>query len=227
MLVILLVTGNTRRIRVLEGGSHVALLAFDAGVLAEQRETGQAVIDLGHLPVALVVTAFTLPALLAFVLVVFLVTGDTGGFELVLEQESRVATVALGLDMLAAQDKFCVAAVIKFHGLPAFFHVAELALSAKAALVTFTVIVGFMTRHARCFELVPEQEPGMAAVALGLDVLATQDEFGVAAVDEGRNAPIFFRVAGFALLAKTTFVTFTIIVGLVTGDTGSFQLFLE
>ena len=151
VLVIFLVAGDTRRIRVLESGGHVALLAFDADMLAEQREAGQTMVDPGYLPVAFVVTGFTFPAFLSFVRVILFMAGDAGSLQLLLEQESRVATVALGLDVLAAQDEFGVAVVIKFHGLPAFFHVAGLAPLAKATLVTFTVIVGFMARHACCF----------------------------------------------------------------------------
>ena len=67
----------------------------------------------------------------------------------------------------------------------------------------------------------------MTTVTLGLDVLAAQDEFGVAVVVEGRNAPIFFGVAVFALRAEPPLVALAVIVGLVARDAESFQLFLE
>ena len=85
VLVVFFVTGDTGYPRVLEGGRQVALLALDLGVLAEQREAGQAVIDLAGFPVTLVVTGFAFLAFLALVLVVLLVAGVARRLQLFFE----------------------------------------------------------------------------------------------------------------------------------------------
>ena len=84
VLVIFFMTGDAGNARVLEGGRQVALLALDLGMLAEQREAGQAVIDLAGLPVTLVVTGFAFFAFLTLVLVVLLVAGDARRLQLFL-----------------------------------------------------------------------------------------------------------------------------------------------
>ncbi len=76
MFIVFFVTRNASDARVLESGSYMALLAFHSRVLAEQRETRQAVIDLAGFPIAFVVAAFAFLAFLSFVLVVFLVTSE-------------------------------------------------------------------------------------------------------------------------------------------------------
>src|SRR3989344_1564686 len=82
VLVIFFMTGDAGDARVLEGGRQGALLALDLGMLAEQREAGQAVIDLAGFPVTLVVTGFAFFAFLALVLVVLLVAGDARRLQL-------------------------------------------------------------------------------------------------------------------------------------------------
>ena len=226
VLVIFFVTGNASRVGVLEGGGHVALLAFDAYVLAEQRETSQAVIDLGGLPVAFVMAGLALPAFLALVLVVLFVAGDAGSLQLFLEKESGMAAVAPGLGVLAAQDELGVAIVIEFHVFPAFFQVTGLAFRAEATTVAFLFVVGFVTGDTGGFEPVLEQEARMATVALGPGMLAAQGEFGVAIVIEDRDTPVFLRMAGFALPAETSLVTFLLVVGLVAGHAGGLNLVL-
>jgi len=89
-------------------------------VFAEQRETGQAVIDLAVFPVTLVVAGLAFLTFLALVFIILLVAGDASRWQLVLEQRAGVTGFALGHGMLAAQGILGVPVVIKFRGLPAF-----------------------------------------------------------------------------------------------------------
>ena len=79
--VVLLVTGDAGNAGVLEGRRFVAFLAFNLGVLAQQREAGQSMVDPGHLPVTLVVTGLAFVAFLALVFVVLFVAGDAGSLQ--------------------------------------------------------------------------------------------------------------------------------------------------
>ena len=66
----------------------------------------------------------------------------------------------------------------------------------------------------------------MAALAFGLDVLATQRVFCVAVMVEACDGPVLFGVAGLALLAEAPLVTFLVVVGLVAGHASGSELFL-
>ena len=85
VLVVFLVAADAGDAGILEGRRQVALLAFKSVVLAEQREAGKPVVDLGRFPVALVVTGFAFLSFLALVLVVLLVAGNADCRQLVLE----------------------------------------------------------------------------------------------------------------------------------------------
>ena len=220
VLVVFFVTGHTGYARVLEGGRQVALLALGLGVLAEQRETGQAVIDLAGFPVTLVVTGFAFLAFLPLMFVVLLVAGDAGRWQLVLEQRTGVTGFALGFGMFAAQGVFSIPVVVERSCLPAFLDVTGFAFVAESSLMAFLVVVGAMAGDARLLEFFHVQDAGMAGFTLGRDVFATQNVFRVAVMIKGRDGPVLFGVTGLALFAEATLVAFLVVVGLVAGDTG-------
>jgi hypothetical protein len=91
VFIIFLVTGIAISLGILEGGSQVAFFAFHLRVFTQQRETRQAVVETGFLPVALVMAGLALLAFLSLVLVILLVTGVTGGREFLLIQDTGMA----------------------------------------------------------------------------------------------------------------------------------------
>ena len=226
VLIVFLVAGDAGNARVLEGGRQVAFLALDLGMHAEQREAGQAVIDLAGFPVTLVVTGFAFFTFLALVLVVFLVTGDAGRWQLVLEQRTGVTGFALGFGMFAAQGVFSIPVVVERSSLPAFLDVTGFAFVAESPLVALLVVVGAMTGDARLLEFFHVQDAGMAGFTLGRDVFAAQNVFRVAVMVKGRDGPVLFGVAALALFTKVALVAFFVIVGLVTGHANASELFL-
>ena len=149
VLVVFLMTGDAGYTRVLEGGRQVTLLALDLGMLAEQREAGQAVINLAGFPVTLVVTGLTFPAFLAFMFVVLFMAGDASRRQLVLEQWAGVTGFALGFGMFAAQGVFGIPVVIKSGGFPAFLDVTGFAFVAEFTLVSIAIIIFLMAGDAR------------------------------------------------------------------------------
>ena len=195
VFVVFLVTGDTGNVRILEGGRQVALLALDIGMLSEQREAGQAVIDLADFPVAFVVAGFAFLAFLTLVFVVLLMASDADCWQLVLEQWAGVTGFALGGGMFATQGIFGIPVVIESSGLPAFLDVTGFAFVAKATLVAFLVVVGAMTGDARLLEFFHVQDAGMAGFTLGRDVFAAQNVFRVAVMVKGRDGPVLFGVA--------------------------------
>jgi hypothetical protein len=184
------------------------------------------VVDLGHFPVTLVVTGLAFIAFLALVLVVLLVTGDAGCLQLFLVQESGMTGLALGRDVLAAQDVLRVAVMVESGDLPVLLDMTGVTFLAEPPLVALFVIVRFVAGDTGALEFLLVQEAGVAAVAFGRNMLAAQEVFGIAVVVKNGNAPVFFRVAGLALLAKTTFMAVLVVIGFVTGDAGGLQFFL-
>ena len=226
VLVVFLMTGDAGYIRVLEGGCQVALLALDLGVFAEQRETGQAVIDFAVFPVTLVVAGLAFLAFLAFMFVVLFMAGDAGRRQLVLEQRAGVTGFALGHGMLAAQGILGVPVVIKFRGLPAFFDVTGFTFVTEFTLVSIAVVIFLMAGDARLLEFFHVQDAGMAGFTLGRDVFATQHVFRVAVMVKGRDGPVLFSVTGLALFTEASLVAFLVVVDLVAHYAGGSELLL-
>ena len=134
----------------------MAGLALSRDVLATQNVFRVAiVVEGGGLPVLLHVTGLALVAeapLVAFLVVVGLVAGDARRLEFFQVQESGVASLAFGLDVLAAQNVFRVAVMVKGGNGPILLGVAGLALVAEAPLMAFLVVVGFMAGYTGGFE---------------------------------------------------------------------------
>ena len=92
------------------------------------------------------------PSLMAMLVIVCLVAGDTGGFEFLLIQETGMTGIALGRDVFAAQRVFGVSVVVKNGNAPVFFRVAGLAFLAEPSLVAFLVVVCLVAGDTGGFE---------------------------------------------------------------------------
>lgn len=203
VLVVLLVASDTRGLHVLERRREMALLAFHFGVRAEQRKAREAVIEERVFPRAFVVAALALPALLALVLVVFLVTGEARGRKLVAIEEPGVAAIALRHRMLAAQRIARVARVIEQRQLPVLLAVAARTTFAIAVLVC---IVLAMARNTCRRKLLLVQETRMAARACRNTMFAFKRIFRVAVMVEQNSLPILVGMAALALRAEPLLV---------------------
>src|SRR5882672_10655748 len=106
VLVVLLVAGETFALRVLVPAGLVTLFAFDRDMAPGQRKFGAAVVERRGLPVAIDVTLIAALALLALVLVVFLVAAITIGRRLAVTLLVLVACIALDLRVRVASAQF-------------------------------------------------------------------------------------------------------------------------
>src|SRR3990167_1208155 len=85
-------------------------------------------VESGGLPVLLHMTGFAFVAessLMAFLVVVGAMAGDARRLKFFRVQESGVAALAFGLDVLAAQWVFCVAVMVKGRDRPILFRSEE------------------------------------------------------------------------------------------------------
>ena len=125
--------------RISEGkAGGMALVAFDAHMAAGQREARAVMVEGLGLPAVggmAGVAALAELALVALPVVVLLVAGEAGAGRLGGVERDRVAGIALGLHVLAAQRIFGVAVVIEPDVLPALGGMAGLALAPEVALV--------------------------------------------------------------------------------------------
>ena len=142
--VLLQVARDAGGIGILESRGQVALLAFHLVMLAQQRELGFVVVEPGGLfPRLGVVAILAALTLLAFVLVVLLVTGITRGLQLLFVQLALVAGVAFHALVLVQQRELGVFVMVEFaRGLPVALDVASLALGAK---ITLVLVIGLVT----------------------------------------------------------------------------------
>jgi hypothetical protein len=94
--IIFLVARETIRSGILKGHRRMAFLAFNQSVVPQQQELGHGVVlERGRLPILLIMATFAFLALLAFVLVIFFMTRNTGRFQLVFIHIAFVTTRAL------------------------------------------------------------------------------------------------------------------------------------
>jgi len=231
--ILFVMTAVTGHGGVAEGRSGVALGARRRDMCAGQRESRPGVIVGCVAPVSFVMTAFAPVAQLGLVPVILLVTDDATGFqfELVNRPELRpMAIVALGLQMLAAQQILGVAIMIEAAGRPPFLAMTGSAGLAVAPLVPLSAVILAMADNAGRFQLEPGFRAGhpaqMAGFAFRRLVLVTQGKAGVLVMIEGRVLPTFLVVAGFALVAQPAAVPLFLIVLLVATDAFLRQLLL-
>jgi len=185
VLVILLVAADALLGRFLEHGALVALLALGLGMLAQQREGGGLVVELGRfLPAALGVAVAALLAQGLLVLVILAVAGVALLADLGAVDGAGVAVRAAGAAVLAAQRVARVDIVVERGGLPLLGVVAAVTLLAVLPLVTLLVVVLAVAGVAvlRCFLVIG----GLVAVgAFGIHVLASQGKPGGVVVELG------------------------------------------
>lgn len=95
-------TTETFQVYVLEGGRQVAFFAGYRGMQAQQRETGQAVVENDAVtPPGCLVAALAFFAFLALVYIVSTVTAETLDRQIFLVQIAAMTSVALQFPMLA------------------------------------------------------------------------------------------------------------------------------
>lgn len=163
------------------------------------------------LPLPFNVTTLALNSKIPFVFVIFLVTGQTIGLQLILEQIALVAAGTLYFAVLPAQRVFGFLAVIEDDFFPLFFNVAGLTLGTKAALV---FVVFLMARIALCRRIL-ELLISMALRTFHFDMLTEQFEMSLVVIEPG-SLPVFFLMALDTVRAQSTFV---FIIFLVAGIT--------
>ena len=206
VLVVLFVARETGQWRVLEGRCQVAFLALNLGMTAGQRETGELVIEGRARPLLFVVTGFALVAKLPLMLVVLLVTSNTRIFQLALVDITllrQVATITLGLPMLALEQILGFLVMIEGAALPILGGMAGSTFIAVAALVALFVVIFAVTGNALGVDfqvpgIVPADTTLVAGFAFGILVLVAQRELGVVVVKRG-GLPASLAVATLAL----------------------------
>jgi len=200
-------------------GPGVAGKALQALVGTVENEFGAlVVIKIPTLPVGRVVAGLAARSEFAFVHVILVVAPDTVRSG-VLELGCLVALLAFDLDVFA-KERETRQAVVELADFPAFLVVAAVTLLAFLAFVLVVLLVAGKT-DGRQFLFI--QVAGMAAVALGPGVLATQRVLGFAIVIEGDRLPVACGVAAVAFLAEVSFV---FVILFVTTNTSCLQLFL-
>ena len=102
MFVVFLVASIAIQGCVLEHGRLVAGVTLGVDMLALEGKFRRAVVESRFLPTALDMAIGALGPEAFLVFVVFLVTGDTGGLELVLVQQTLVAIIALQVIVLSS-----------------------------------------------------------------------------------------------------------------------------
>lgn len=150
VFVILFMTTNTGKRRILECRRQVTLLAFDLYVATCQGKTGLVVIEGCVFPFFLVVTAFALVTELAFMLVVLLVAGDARILQLAFVDIAflwQMAGITLGLSVLCLEGILGFLVVVKDAGLPVFSGVTTSTFIAIATLVAFFLVILAVTGY--------------------------------------------------------------------------------
>jgi hypothetical protein len=177
--------------RVLEIGRSMTPFAGHGGVLADQRESGEVVIERRRsAPGDLGMTLLALGAKLSLVPVVFAVTRDACCRQLVAIEIAGMAGVALNRRVGAPQRIFCFLVVIKMNRGPLAFAVTALAFGSVTPGVNVLYLV---TAHAR------RSDPAITLTAVAGEtgngtVRLMEREFGRSVVEGLGMAPFGFAV---------------------------------
>ena len=131
------------------------------------------VVESERLPILLGMARFALVAVTSFVgflLIILAVTSNAGNLQFLLGRSragyaALVASIALGIAVLALKRILGVLVVIKIGRFPAFIIVATLALLAQASLMAFCLVILAMTGHTSHWQFLFIQVPLAGQVA--------------------------------------------------------------
>lgn len=204
MFVVLRVAISTGQGGALERRRGVALLADGDGMLADQREPGQIMVEENlDQPAPFVMATGAFRAFLALVSVILSVAIDARGAEFLFLELTLMARGAVELGVLVAKRELGVLVVIESDLLPARRAVTILALYAVAA---FVFVVFLVTGDTGLLELLPVQIAGMAGLAGSFRVAPLESELGVLPVIESDTPPVLGPMAVVAFGAVTAVV---------------------
>lgn len=159
------------------------------------------------------VTVLTPRPLLALVLVVLLMAGVAGRFELLSIQMAFMTAPALERPMFSEERVLRIPIVVEGDRLPVLFHVTALAF---LPIVSLVFIVFPMAGQTRRWGFLLVQVPLMATLTFRGLVLPFERILRVAVMIERDRFPILFYMAGFTPPSKETVM---LIVFLVTTET--------
>jgi hypothetical protein len=174
MLIILLMTGETGRIRALENIVDMTIRAFHIGMFAFQFESREIVIKDGRLPTRSRVTDAAVLSKLSVMLIIFLVAGKTGAIR-ALEDVVKVAIGTLHIQMLALQFEGRKV-MIEGGRFPTADTVTGAAILAQPGFVRIIFAVAIKTLDRRGFKICRAARIGMAVRAGRSKVFAFQLE---------------------------------------------------
>lgn len=215
MRVFLEVTVDAYRGRVTKHMRFVAGLALLVGMLAQQREARQIVIE-EHivLPGRFVVAIAALDALLALMRIVFRVAVIAGRMQGDVEYRFDMAGLTFDFFVRADERMFGIDVVIEHDGDPFLAHMAGIACVAE---VTAVIVVFQMTGYASSLHLIGERIFAVTVVAGQVGMPSLQEKIRVPVVIETGIGPVSRLVAVVALFAAAAVVR--VILGVAT-ETG-------
>jgi hypothetical protein len=197
------VASTAAKRRALELLRMMAFFASHDGVSADQRKSGDVVIEGRYpAPAGLSVTLLATISKLAFMSVILLVTRHTGRRQFVAIEIPRMAAIALDLRMPAFQRIFRHLVMIEVNYLPLVLIVAAFAFSAISSGVG---VLNFVTVQAQGSDALVALAL-MANCAGDVAVSALERKFGRAVVERLHLPPRNFAVAIVAFFAKAPLV---------------------
>lgn len=162
---------------------------------------------------------------MAFFLIIFAVTSNTGTFQFLPGRRAGhatlVASLAFGIAMLTLKRILCILVMIEIGRFPAFIIVATLALLAQASLMAFCLVILAMARHTSHRQFLFIQVPlarQMAVVTLHRLMLAAKVKMSISIVIKAYFLPVLVGMAGLALGSVAPLVTLVLVVLAVTPD---------
>lgn len=162
---------------------------------ADQRETGQIVIEIDLLPpAAFVMTGLATGAQLPVVRIVLFVTGGARRRQLVAIKVALVAGIALGLPMLAAKSKLGLLVMIEKDHIPFLRAVAGVALRAIAPAMHILQLMADAANRTDALIAFA----GMTRIAVNFLMRPGQLEFGLGMIEGFDGTPGLLAVAGCA-----------------------------
>lgn len=201
-------------------GGHMACLARRRCVQADERETGDVMLEQHVLGPALFVMApLAGCAEFAAVGIVILMTGAASAFQRHLMYRTFVTTIAVEFFVRALQRIAAGSQMIEFRLLPIF---GVMTVAAGRAIAAFMHVIGAVTTDTVVRRLVLGLDCLVTGIARELLVFEQQRKFSLAIVFEPTLFPCLVRVAVTALFTEATTMY---VVQPMTGRTGHGRIF--